>query len=170
MIATTYTYVSVWSSAQAHKPYVLPPQFSETQTDVDMKQFLTDFLLQKNHLAAAGMDKIAIFHTILYENQCNTEFSPEIMELVQQTGATFCISAGDLKPTKILESVVVDEKFALYDVIEKYAKEIDAPIFCTDNDENEVLFTDIEASNLTNRQIFELGFRYGQRTEFDKNK
>ena len=92
----------------------------------------------------------------------------KILTLLQDLNATFCISAYDLKPIKRLESVVVDEKYALHDVIETYSKEIEQSISYSENDENDVLFMDIDASNLSNRQIFELGFRYGQRTEFDK--
>jgi hypothetical protein len=97
MIETTYTYITFWSADDTIKAKVdaLEKQlsdFTETQTDVNFEDFLIQFLEKKPLLDAIGIEKIAIFHTLLYDSQCNTEFSPKVVDLIQKIGATFCIS------------------------------------------------------------------------------
>jgi hypothetical protein len=97
MITTTYTYITFWSEDDTKKVAInrLEKQlsyFTETQTDANFEDFLTQFLEKKPLLDALGIEKIAIFHTLLYDNQCNTEFSPKVVDLIRQIGATFCIS------------------------------------------------------------------------------
>jgi hypothetical protein len=106
MILTTFTYISFWAN-YLEKEKALEAEFSyfcKSQENVDLVAFLTDFLSKKPLLGAVKIDKIAIFHTLLYDNQCNTEFSPQIMRLIHEIGATFCISADRIKVRKkILE-------------------------------------------------------------------
>jgi hypothetical protein len=101
MIVTTYTYINFWSDEKSKKDQVndLEKQlsaFTETQTDVHLENFLENFLGKKPILDAIGIENIAIYHTLLYDNQCNTEFSPKIVDLIQKIGATFCISADSV--------------------------------------------------------------------------
>jgi hypothetical protein len=98
MIETTYTYIHFWSADDSKKAKIdaLEKQlsdFTETQTDVNLETFLSQFLDKKPLLDVIGIENIAIYHTLLYDSQCNTEFSPKVVELIQQIGATFCISA-----------------------------------------------------------------------------
>jgi hypothetical protein len=102
MIETTYTYINFWSADDSKKAQIdaLEKQlsdFTETQTDVNLETFLSQFLDKKPLLDAIGVENISIYHTLLYDSQCNTEFSPKVIELIQQIGATFCISADRVR-------------------------------------------------------------------------
>lgn len=104
------TYISLRSNdakkeAKAEALETELDRFCSTQIDVDLDIFLTNFLTIKPALIAEGIDTFAIFHTLLYDNQCNTEFSPKIIALVNKIGATFCISADKIKvPKKTLKN------------------------------------------------------------------
>jgi hypothetical protein len=117
MITTTYTYITFWSKDDTKKAAInrLEKQlseFTETQTDVNFEDFLTRFLEKKPLLDAIGIEKIAIFHTLLYDNQCNTEFSPKVVDLIQKIGATFCISTDRIGSDDLgLQSETPEERF-----------------------------------------------------------
>ena len=174
MITTTYTYVTFWSSDKSKKAVIdgLEKQLSDftaTQTDVDLEAFLMRFLAKKPLIDAHGIDKIAIYHTLLYENQCNTEFSPKVIDLVQKIGATLCISTDCVRRNKLVCSVPSGGDGIIEATVEQYSQEIKTEIPMTFDDSAEVLFADIDVTDLDDRQIFELGFRYGQRCENDKH-
>jgi hypothetical protein len=102
MILLTMTYISLRSSDPQNKAKVDALKgelayFCKTQEDVDLNQFLSGFLTKKPLLIAAGVDDIAVFHTLFYDNQCNTEFSPKTIALIHDIGATFCISVDRFK-------------------------------------------------------------------------
>jgi hypothetical protein len=175
MIETTYTYIHFWSADDSKKAKIdaLEKQlsdFTETQTDVNLETFLSQFLDKKPLLDVIGIENIAIYHTLLYDSQCNTEFSPKVVELIQQIGATFCISTDCIRNEQYLPSVPSGGDGIIEDVIERYSKEINKSIPYTFDESCEVLFADIDATALTYRQIFELGFRYGQQTEYQRSK
>ncbi len=97
MIITTYTYINFGSSDGSKKAAIdaLEKQlsdFTETQTDVYFETFLKNFLTKKPLLDAIGIENIAIYHTLLYDNQCNTEFSPKVVAFIHKIGETFFIS------------------------------------------------------------------------------
>ncbi len=110
MIDITYTYISLSSDNIAQKANIdeLEKQlsdFTESQVNVNLEDFLTRFLEKKPLLDRMQINKIAIFHTLLYDNQCNTEFSPTVVDLIQKIGATFCISADCIRRTKRIYNV-----------------------------------------------------------------
>jgi hypothetical protein len=61
--------------------------------NVRLETYLKNIKKQKKRLDSEGVTRLAVFHTLLYESQCNTEFSPQILSLLQDLNATFCISA-----------------------------------------------------------------------------
>jgi ribosomal protein L16 Arg81 hydroxylase len=102
MILLTMTYISLRSNNPQNEAKVEALEaelayFCKTQEDVDLNQFLSDFLTKKPLLIAAGVDDIAVFHTLFYDNQCNTEFSPKTTALIHDIGATFCLSVDRFK-------------------------------------------------------------------------
>ena len=175
MIITTYTYINFWSSDGSKKAAIdaLEKQlsdFTEIQTDVYFETFLSDFLEKKPLLDAIGIENIAIFHTLLYDNQCNTEFSPKVVALIHEIGATFCISTDCIRRNKLIYNIPSSGDGIIEATIGQFSQEINTQIPYTFDDECEVLFANINASDLDERQIFELGFRYGQQTEHLKHK
>jgi hypothetical protein len=72
--------------------------------------YLQDLMFQKKRLDKEGITHIAVYHTLLYEGQCNTEFSPKIISLLKDLNATFCISADEIKTTT---------EANLYDILDK---------------------------------------------------
>lgn len=113
MITQTYTYASFYYSDENYgkiqKTYTNALQdFTETQVDVDLETFLTNLKSHQNLIDEGKVENIAVFHTLFYKNQCNTEFSPKVVELMQSLNATFCIS------TQILS-----EKENLYDLLDE---------------------------------------------------
>ncbi len=175
MITKTYTYIDFWSADNAQKAAVADLEnqlsdFTTTQTDVNLEDFLRRFLEKKPLLNAIGIKNIAIYHTLLYDNQCNTEFSPAVMDLIQQIGATFCISTDCIRRNKLIYNVPSAADGIIEATIERFSNEINTEIPYTFDEECEVLFANIDATDLDDRQVFELGFQYGQQTEFQKNK
>ncbi len=113
MITQTYTYASFYYSDENYgkiqKTYTNAlHDFTETQVDVNLETFLTNLKSNQNLIDEAKVESIAIFHTLFYKNQCNTEFSPKVIELMNSLNATFCIT------TQILT-----EKDDLYDILDK---------------------------------------------------
>jgi hypothetical protein len=113
MITQTYTYSSFYYSDENYgkiqKTYTNQlHDFTETQIDVDLEVYLTTLKSHQNLIHEAKIESIAIFHTLFYKNQCNTEFSPKVLELMNSIKATFCIT------TQILV-----EKDDLYDILDK---------------------------------------------------
>jgi hypothetical protein len=78
--------------------------------EADFETYLNDLIAQKKRLDTEGVTSIAVFHTLLYEEQCNTEFSPKILSLLMDLNATFCISADEIKTTTAAN---------LYDILDK---------------------------------------------------
>jgi hypothetical protein len=116
MITQTYTYASFYYSDENYgkiqKTYTNElHDFTQTQVDVNLETFLTNLKSHQNLIDEAKVESIAIFHTLFYKNQCNTEFSPKVLELMNSLNATFCIT------TQILV-----EKDDLYDQLEKMRK------------------------------------------------
>jgi hypothetical protein len=72
--------------------------------------YLKALLKHKKRLDTEGVTKIAVYHTVLYEGQCNTEFSPKIVALLKDLNATFCVSADEIKTTT---------EANLYDILDK---------------------------------------------------
>jgi hypothetical protein len=113
MITQTYTYASFYYSDENYgkiqKTYTNAlHDFTETQIDVNLEVFLTNLKSHQNLIDEAKVESIAIFRTLFYKNQCNTEFSPKVIELLNSLNATFCIT------TQILT-----ERYNLYDVLNK---------------------------------------------------
>jgi hypothetical protein len=67
--------------------------------EADIETYLTDLMAQKKHLDTEGVTSIAVYHTLLYVEQCNTEFSPKILSMLVDLNATFCVSADEIKTT-----------------------------------------------------------------------
>jgi hypothetical protein len=144
MITQTYTYASFYYSDENYgkiqKTYTNAlHDFTETQVDVSLETFLTNLKSHQNLIDEAKVESIAIFHTLFYKNQCNTEFSPKILELMQSLNATFCIT------TQILT-----EKDDLYDVLDKMRER---PALYLGN------------ISITRLEAFINGFLYGQNGE-----
>jgi hypothetical protein len=119
MITKTYTYVTFFFSESPDFEYIRKinsdlNRFTETVEDVNLEFFLNDLLSQKTRLETEGVSRIAIFHTLLYDFQCNTEFSPKVISLINDLGATFCIST-DLDSGN-------PRKVKLYDLLESLRK------------------------------------------------
>ncbi len=98
MITKTYTYVTFFFSESPDFEYIRKldndlDKFTETIEDVNLEIFLENLVAQKPRLDAEGVTRIVIYHTVLYDYQCNTEFSPKVVSLINNLGATFCISA-----------------------------------------------------------------------------
>ena len=113
MITQTYTYANFYYSnndfEKFQKTYTNELHyFTETQVDVHLEQFLTDLLSHQNLIDAAKIESIAIFHILFYKNQCNCEFSPKALELLNSLNATFCLT------TQILS-----EQENLYEILDK---------------------------------------------------
>ena len=72
--------------------------------------YLNGLITQKKRLDTEGVTAICVYHTLLYEDQCNTEFSPKILSLLKYLNATFCISA---------EGTKAKTGYNLYDVLDK---------------------------------------------------
>jgi hypothetical protein len=113
MITQTYTYSSFYYSDENYgkiqKTYTNQlHDFTETQIDVDLEAYLENLKSHQSLINEAKIESIAIFHTLFYKNQCNTEFSPKVLELMNSLNATFCIT------TQILV-----EKDDLYDILDK---------------------------------------------------
>ncbi len=87
--------------------------------------YLNDLKKQKKRLDTEGVTRIAVFHTLLYDNQCNTEFSPKILALLQELNATFCISVDRIASNESAEieiQVINENGFKgdnLYQVLDK---------------------------------------------------
>jgi hypothetical protein len=97
MITKTYTYIS-FTFSDSGFDYTKKFEndlayFAETQQDVQLETYLEKLLLKQNLIVAEGINKIALFHTVFYDYQCNTEFSPAVVAMLNQLGATFCITA-----------------------------------------------------------------------------
>jgi hypothetical protein len=88
--------------------------FTDSQTDLNLENYLEELLLQKPLLDKEGITRIAVFHTLLYDYQCNMEFSPKVMSLMKELNATFCIST-DLDSGN-------PRKVKLYDLLDSLRK------------------------------------------------
>lgn len=148
MITQTYTYASFYYSDENYgkiqKTYTNKlHDFTETQVDVDLEIFLTNLKSHQNLIDESKIESIAIFHTLFYKNQCNTEFSPKVLELMNSLNATFCIT------TQILA-----EKDDLYDILDKMR-------------ERPALY--LGSLSITKLEAFINGFRFGQNGETQEN-
>lgn len=97
MITKTYTYAQFFFSESPDFEYIKKlgndlDSFTESVENVNLESFLKDLLSQKTRLVTEGVTRIALFHTLFYDFQCNTEFSPKIISLINDLGATFCVS------------------------------------------------------------------------------
>jgi hypothetical protein len=61
--------------------------------DASFETYLNHLKSLKNRFDTEGVSDIAIYHTVFYEGQCNTEFSPKIIALLSDLNATFCLTA-----------------------------------------------------------------------------
>ena len=89
--------------------------FSETQINVDLEVFLTELLSHQTLIIAEKIDEITIFHTVFYDFQCNTEFPPKVVRLLNDLNATFCITAqkvGEMNLYTVLDKM--RERPAMY--------------------------------------------------------
>jgi hypothetical protein len=98
MITKTFTYTTFYFSESSDFEYIRKIEsdlndFTISKTDVNFESYLEDLMAQKSRLDAEGEKRIVIYHTLLYDYQCNTEFSPRVIELINELGATFCLSA-----------------------------------------------------------------------------
>ncbi len=113
MITKTFTYAAflfndepAWQYRKTFENEL--KYFSETQTDVNLEVFLTELLSHQTLIKIEKIDEIAIFHTVFYDFQCNTEFSPKIVSLLNDLNATFCITAqkvGEINLYTILDKM-----------------------------------------------------------------
>ncbi len=102
MITKTYSYIrfshldntSNAEKERIEKTYV---KFFETSEDIDLVAYLTEFknAINTDVLFKNAIKSLALFHTVFYEGQCNTEFSPEVVTLINDLNATFCITAQE---------------------------------------------------------------------------
>ncbi|MDZ7879656.1 MAG: hypothetical protein U5L45_18405 [Saprospiraceae bacterium] len=60
--------------------------------DLPLKAYLQDLKRQKKRFTDGDVTHIAVYHTVFYEGQCNTEFDPEIISLLHNLKATFCVT------------------------------------------------------------------------------
>jgi hypothetical protein len=74
--------------------------------NANFETYLKALKKQKKRLDTEGVTRIAVFHTLMYEGQCNTEFSPKILALLQELNATFCITAQGVSTRKNLYDVL----------------------------------------------------------------
>jgi hypothetical protein len=144
MITQTYTYASFYYSDENYgkiqKTYTNAlHDFTETQVDVNLEVFLTNLKSHQNLIEETKVESTAIFHTLFYKNQCNTEFSPKVLELMNSLNATFCIT------TQILT-----EKDDLYDVLDKMR-------------ERPAMY--LGSTSITRLEAFINGFQIGQNGE-----
>jgi hypothetical protein len=135
MILKTYTYVAFTfgdgtSVAQDRRNNELG-NFQDTQADVHLQLYLTDLLAQKTLMTLENVTKIALFHTVLYDNQCNTEFSPSVIQLLSALNATFCITAD-----KIGEETrpIIETAAAMEGEMERFQNGVLRPILKQQND------------------------------------
>ncbi len=120
MITKTFTYASFLFNDEPAWKYTKTFEnelkyFSETQTDVNLEVFLTDLLSHQGLIKSEKVNEISIFHTVFYDFQCNTEFSPKIVSLLNDLNATFCITAqkvGEMNLYTVLDRM--RERPALY--------------------------------------------------------
>ncbi len=119
MITKTYTYCQFYVTESSDFEYIKTFEndlkaFTDTQEDVNLEKYLGELLIQKPFLDKEGITRIAVFHTLMYDYQCNTEFSPKVMSFMKDLNATFCISA-DLDSGN-------PRKVKLYDLLELLRK------------------------------------------------
>jgi hypothetical protein len=62
-------------------------------------EYLTSLVSHQQTLIDRDVRSITIHHHVFYEGQCNTEFSPPVISLLQQLQATLCLSAQQLSET-----------------------------------------------------------------------
>lgn len=113
MITQTYTYASFNYSDENYgkiqKKYTNAlHDFTETQFDVDLEVYLTKLKSHQNLIDEDKIESITIFYTLFYKNQCNTEFSPKVVELMNSLNTTLCITTQ-----------IVSEKEDLYDLLDE---------------------------------------------------
>jgi hypothetical protein len=119
MITKTYTYCHFYVTESSDFEYIKTFEndlkaFTDTQEDVNLENYLEELLTQKPFLDKEVITRIAVFHTLMYDYQCNTEFSSKVMSLMKDLNATFCISA-DLNSGN-------PRKVKLYDLLESLRK------------------------------------------------
>jgi hypothetical protein len=61
--------------------------------DVPFEDYLKHLKSLKKRFDRDGVSDIAVYHTVFYDGQCNTEFSPKIMAILTELNATFCVTA-----------------------------------------------------------------------------
>jgi hypothetical protein len=76
--------------------------------DAPFEDYLNYLKTLKKRFHTEGVSDIAIYHTVFYEGQCNTEFSPKIMALLTDLKATFCVTAQN-----------ENEQISLYEMLDK---------------------------------------------------
>jgi hypothetical protein len=82
----------------------------------DLETYLKALKKHKKRLDTEGVTRIAVYHTLMYEGQCNTEFSPKILALLQELNATFCLTAQSVSTVKNLYDVLdkIRERPSMY--------------------------------------------------------
>ncbi len=86
------------------------------QKDVSLENYLEDIYSQKSLLDKNGITRISVFHTVFYDDQCNTEFSPKVVSMLQKLNATFCVTAQNNSSNESLYDVLdkIRERPAMY--------------------------------------------------------
>jgi hypothetical protein len=90
MITKTIT----WSLFQKDKKTIGFEDLGLTEPkDALFEDYLNNLKSLKKRFHTEGVSDIAIYHTVFYDGQCNTEFSPKIMAILTELNATFCVTA-----------------------------------------------------------------------------
>jgi hypothetical protein len=109
MITKTYTYVSFYfteNDFDFQKEFEGDlAYFCKSQPDVNLETYLTQLVALKHLIVQEKVDRIAVFHTLLYDHQCNTEFSPAVVALLHELKANFCISTDRVGQTSLYHTL-----------------------------------------------------------------
>ena len=61
--------------------------------DISFEAYVKHLKSLKKRLNTERVSSIAVYHTLFYEGQCNTEFSPKILAILVELNATLCLTA-----------------------------------------------------------------------------
>ncbi len=109
MITKTFTYISfIFEENDFKFQRILEGElayFCKSEQDVDLENYLTKLWSLKPKIEENKVEQIALFHTLFYDYQCNTEFSPRVIELLHQLEATFCITTQRIGETNLYQTL-----------------------------------------------------------------
>ncbi len=119
MITKTFTYVSFRfneNGFEFQKKFEGElAYFCETQMDVNFEEYLQKLIILKPIIETHKVESLAIFHTLFYDYQCNTEFSPKVMALINELNATFCITTEQVGTISLYQTLdKMRERPAMY--------------------------------------------------------